>query len=180
MTAEGDQKLYFGGGQVKLSHEAKNGPVSITPSVEAWGGYFYNRSITESGAGGASLNVEGGGDFFAAVRPALKLASESTTASGGKVSAFIQGGITYIQGGITYIAYGNQDCGTGMTATMQGDANAVPGFKVTSTLADWHFDGVVGFNWTAPGGTQFRLSGGAQYAQDYPIYGGDAELVVPF
>ena len=173
MTAEGDQKLYFGGGQVRLSYEATNGPFSITPSVGAWGGYFYNSSISESGAGGASLSIEGDGDVFAAVRPALKLASETTTQAGGKVSAFIQGGATYI-------AYGNQDFGTGMTATMQGDANAVPGFTVTSTLADWYFDGLVGLNWTAPGGTEFRLSGGAQYAQDYLIYGGDAELVVPF
>ncbi len=173
MTAEGDQKIYFGGGQVKLSHEATNGPFSITPSVEAWGGYFYNSAITETGAAGASLNVDGEGDFFAAVRPALKIATENKTAGGGTISAFVQGGITYI-------AYGNQNFGTGFTATMQGDANAVPGFLVTSTLADWYFDSTVGLNWTSPGGTQFRLSGGAQFADDYTIYGGDAELVVPF
>ena len=173
MTAEGNQKLYFGGGQVRLSYEASNGPLTLTPSVEAWGGYFYNSAISESGAGGASLDIEGDGDFFAAVRPALKLAAQSTTDDGGTISAFIQGGATYI-------AYGNNNFGTGMTATMQGDANAVPGFTVTSSLADWYVDGLVGLNWTAPSGTQFKLSGGAQYAQDYLIYGGDAELVVPF
>ena len=173
MTAEGRQKMYFGGGQVRLAHQAKMGAMSIGPMVEAWGGYFRNDSLSESGAEGASLDVESRDEYFAAVRPALTLATESSTQSGVKVRAFVQGGMTYF---IT----GTEDNGTSLTATMQGEGQEVPGFTVTSSLAEIYYDGAVGLDLVGPGGSAFRISGAAQYAEKFLTYGGDVNLVVPF
>ncbi len=173
MTAEGRQKMYFGGGQVRVAHQARMGALSIGPMLEAWGGYFRNDSLSESGAGGASLDVESKDDYFAAVRPALTLAAESSTRSGAKVRAFVQGGMTYF---IT----GTEDNGTSLTATMQGEGSNVPGFTVSSSLAEIYYDGAVGIDLVGPSGSALRISGAAQYAEEFLTYGGDVNLVVPF
>ena len=170
VTAEGDQTLYYGGGQIRLAQSAKLGALRFEPLFEAWGGYFHHGSVSESGAGPVDLDIDSGGDAFAAIRPALTLAAEFTSGDGGMFRPFVTGGFTYFVTGDE----------VSLTATMQGEENAVPGFTVSGALEEYYIDAAAGFDMQAPSGAALRLEGSAQYAEQYLSYGGNAKLVAPF
>ena len=119
------------------------------------------------------LDIESKDDYFLAVRPALTLALEWVSDDGAVFRPFISGGATYF-------ALGNENGGPSLTATMQGEENEVPGFTVSSALQDYYIDGTAGFTMRAPNGTSLRVTGSAQYAEDYLSYGGDAKFFMPF
>jgi hypothetical protein len=85
-----------------------------------------------------------------------------------------------VSGGATYFALGNDGDGPSLTATMQGEESLVPGFTVSSALQDYYIDGMAGFTIETPNGAALRVSGSAQYAEDYLSYGGNAKFVTPF
>jgi hypothetical protein len=169
MTAQGDQNLYYGGGQVRLAYEGQSGALRIQPMFDAWGGYVYHNAVSETGAGPLNLDIEADGDFFAAIRPALTVAAEIP--SGGGIFR------PYLTGGFTYFVAGTD---MKLTSTFQGESNMVPGFTTASALEEYYVDAAAGFDMQTTNGVALRLEGSAQYGANYLSYGGNAKFVAPF
>ncbi|MEM7170567.1 MAG: autotransporter outer membrane beta-barrel domain-containing protein [Pseudomonadota bacterium] len=172
LRTEGDQELYFGSGQLRVAHETDlGGGFTIQPSIEGWAGYFYQAAFSETGGGGANLDVESNGDFFAAIRPGLAVVGDMDDGYGNRLRPFIGGGVSYLVTG---------DNEASVTARLQGDDNQIPGFTVESGLERAYFDAEVGVEWVAPEGMTMRISGNAQIAKNYRSLGGSVKFVLPF
>ena len=168
--ANGQLKLFHGGGQVRFSAEARGRRFRLTPAAEAWTQYLYHTGIHETGADGANLIVQPGGKLVAAVHPTLTLAAALTGADGSVFQPFVTGGATYFFAGQK----------VDFESTLEGDDTNTPAFTTTSAFEPYYIDAAAGFDLKAPNGAAFRISGSGKYAPNYLSYGGYAKFVAPF
>ncbi|MEH6547470.1 MAG: autotransporter domain-containing protein, partial [Sneathiella sp.] len=173
VTARGNQKLYYGGGQARVLQNIMFDDISVTPELGAWVGYFHHNGLNESGAGATNLEIDAGGNTYVSFRPALTVGTEFKTSDGNMIRPYIGGGASFVltEGGLSQ---------TDLTANLQGDDNLAPAFTASRSLENLYYDVQLGLDWVSPAGVAFRVGGIAQFASNYRSYGGTMRLVAPF
>ncbi|USG61967.1 autotransporter outer membrane beta-barrel domain-containing protein [Sneathiella marina] len=173
VTARGNQKLYYGGGQARVLQSFQFDHISVAPEIGGWVGYFRHNKLTETGAGPTNLEINAGSNTYVALRPAVTVGTEFLRDDGSFFRPYLGGGASFAltEGGLSR---------TDLTASLQGDSNLAPAFTASRSLENPYYDVQLGLDWVSPAGVAFRVGGVAQFANNYKSYGGTLRLVAPF
>ncbi len=145
-TAQGDQEIDVLQGRLRASYVLGNPGLYYKPMIDAAVTGVDLGSVTETGAGGASLRVHSGDHTVFSVSPAMELGTEWWWSNGTLVRPYVRGGLTW---------YSEDD--VTVTASFLGAPGSVAPFTIAANTDDVQADVNAGVEMISGGDSTLRL-----------------------
>lgn len=145
-TAQGDQEIDVLQGRFRASYVLGNPGLYYKPMIDAAVTGVDLGSVTETGAGGASLRVHSGDHTVFSVSPAMELGTEWWWSNGTLVRPYVRGGLTW---------YSEDD--VTVTASFLGAPGSVAPFTIAANTDDVQADVNAGVEMISGGDSTLRL-----------------------
>lgn len=169
-TATGRQDISFVAGMLSGAHTVEWGNWYLKPSVALSFGYLRTSKVQESGAGAADLIVQGDGENYVNIRPALEIGGEYALKKGYVLRPRLALGVTQFL----------TDPKSTLSASFDGTPGGSADFLAESDPDRTYFNILAGVDLLNSNGMVFSVGVFGQYSDTTKRYGGTAELQIRF
>lgn len=171
VKAHGDQDVFLSAMHGRWSYDFEQGEnYYLRPLLDLGVTRVHRKGFTETGAGGANLEVEKETDSFMTLQPAIEFGGEHLLSSGTLMRPFARVGITHF--------LNDNECQ--MTATMTGAPDDVPPFTTINERDETYVDVSFGLDLIRTNNATLRVDYAGQFSQDSSAHMVGAKLAVPF
>lgn len=167
--ATGTQTMWLASGQISASHALVRGNWYLKPRIDLGFDHVAVNGFTESGAGGAALNISGNTQTYFNVQPAIEVGGEIRMHNGMLLRPKLILGLTQFLG----------DAAPTTTSTFVDTPTASP-FTTTGEFDKTYFDLSAGLELLASDRLSISAKGFGQFSKNITSYGGSAKLAVRF
>jgi outer membrane autotransporter protein len=168
VSATSDQDIWFGAAHVRYSRDRDHGDWYLRPSIDAGITHVRAGSFTESGAGGANLEVKSRDHTVLTIEPAVEIGSEIV-----KDGTLLR---PYAKLGLKLFS----DTGPDLEATLQGAPAGVVPFTTAGRLDTTVAAVSAGVNILTEQGYSWRIGYKGQFSDRVEDHGAMVKLSIPF
>lgn len=168
-VAMGTQTMWLVSGQISASHAFVRGHWYLKPRVDLGFDHLVTNGFSESGAGGADLNVNGNTQTYYNVQPAIELGGEIGMPNDMLLRPKLVLGLTQFLG----------DAAPKTTSSFV-DTPSAAALTTTSEFDKTYFDLSAGLELLASDRLSLSATGFGQFSKNITSYGGSAKFAVRF
>lgn len=168
-TADSDASIDYVAGRLHGAYLISQGDWYVKPQVDATVTSIDLGGLSESGGGGAALNVHGSSQSIFAISPAVEFGGQLPFSAAAVLRPFVRGGVTWRDGD-------NLGLDAGFAAAGPGNA----GFTINTALDEVLADVSAGFDIINTDGAVLRLQYDGRFGEETSQNGASVRGSIPF